>query len=58
MEACSLCDEQTENIIDIAEDWLIDAIKKAHPEWVQSSGCCPKCIDYYSSLDEDLSVQD
>ena len=44
--------------MDVTEDWLIDAIKKDHPEWVQSGGACPKCIEYYSSLDEEISVED
>ncbi len=58
MQNCTLCNEQTENIIDVTDKWLIDAIKKDHPEWVESSGACPKCIEYYSGLDQDLSVQD
>ncbi|NIS09698.1 MAG: hypothetical protein GWO07_13275 [Candidatus Dadabacteria bacterium] len=58
MQTCALCNEQTENIMDVAENWLIDAIKKDHPEWVQGSGACPKCIEYYSSLDEEISVED
>ena len=58
MENCSLCNEKTYNIKDIKEEWLIDAIKKDHPEWVQSSGACPKCIEYYSNLEDDISVQD
>ena len=58
METCTLCNENTDNIIDITEDWLIDAIKKDHPEWVQGSGACPKCIEYYSNLGDNISVQD
>ncbi len=26
---------------------IIARIKQDHPEWVESDGACPKCIEYY-----------
>lgn len=29
------------------EGMLIARIKADHPEWVETDGACPKCIEYY-----------
>ena len=31
----------------LAERWVIEQIKKRHPEWVEADGLCPKCLDHY-----------
>ena len=42
-----------EEIVDVcttAYDYIIEQIKKDHPEWVEKDGACPKCIEYYKKL--------
>ena len=33
-----------------AEEYLLDLIKKDHPEWKVDKGTCPQCIAYYRQL--------
>ena len=51
---CSICGgavrpEDAEVHI-LAEDWVIEQIRVANPEWVESDGACPKCIELYRNL--------
>jgi hypothetical protein len=50
---CACCGEKFERdllvFLSHADKHIIDAIKKEHPEWVESDGACPKCIDYFRS---------
>ncbi len=34
----------------LAEEWVIEQIKKDHPNWVREDGACPKCLDFYMKL--------
>ncbi len=51
---CPICKKHVdENIVGVcrdAEQWIIDSIRRAHPEWVEKDGTCSKCLDYYRSL--------
>jgi hypothetical protein len=29
------------------EQALIENIRKAHPDWVESDGACPECVSHY-----------
>lgn len=29
---------------------LIARIKQDHPEWIETDGTCPKCVEYYQKL--------
>jgi hypothetical protein len=53
-DVCSICGEpiqnETRELHSLAENWLIEQIKKDHPDWVESDGLCPKCIEYYLDL--------
>ena len=51
MEICTLCGQETDSIDHIAEQFLIDRIRAANPEWVADNGACPQCIEHYESLD-------
>lgn len=33
-----------------AEEYLLDLIKKDHPEWKEDKGACEKCVEYYREL--------
>jgi hypothetical protein len=48
--------EQVDSLSRVAERWVLDFLKKQHPEWVEKDGGCPRCIEYYESLDELVSV--
>ncbi|MCM8776575.1 MAG: hypothetical protein NC930_09560 [Candidatus Omnitrophica bacterium] len=30
-----------------ANQHIIQAVKKEHPDWVEKDGLCPKCTEYY-----------
>jgi hypothetical protein len=56
---CALCGERfpagslrahidTEN--DEARRYVMKVIKSKHPDWVESSGACQKCWEYYKQL--------
>lgn len=51
---CSICGEavrpEDADLHILAEDWVIEAIRKTHPEWVEVDGACPRCIDLYRKL--------
>jgi len=34
------------------ERYILNAIRRNHPEWVASDGTCRKCWEYYCSLGE------
>jgi hypothetical protein len=56
MPTCKICNEEVDSLSQVAERWVLDFIKKQHPQWVQEDGACPKCIEYYESLDNVISV--
>ena len=33
-----------------AEEYLIDLIRKDHPQWKQKDSACKECIEYYRKL--------
>jgi len=33
-----------------AEEYLLELIKKDHPQWNQKGLTCPECIEYYRKL--------
>ena len=39
-----------------AEEYLLNLIKKDHPEWKESSGTCPECIAYYRKLVRETDI--
>lgn len=57
MPKCPLCHKETDTLYHIAEQAVIDLIKRDHPEWVQPDGACAKCVEYYESLDDAVSYE-
>ncbi len=51
---CQICQRIIDDRIGImhakAEEYLINLIKKDHPEWNQGKKTCPECITYYREL--------
>ncbi|MGH7806504.1 MAG: hypothetical protein ACRENT_00230 [Thermodesulfobacteriota bacterium] len=56
MTICAICKEEVDSLGLIAERWVLDFIKKQHPEWTEKDGACPKCIEYYEDLDDMVSI--
>jgi hypothetical protein len=50
---CALCGSQVHEELrplhEEAERWLIDRIKRHHPEWVAADGACAPCIEAYKA---------
>lgn len=53
---CSLCKNETDDLYQIAEQAVLDMIKKDNPEWIERDGTCEKCIEYYKSLDDAIEL--
>lgn len=53
---CPLCREEADELHYEFEQYVLDVIKKEHPEWVESDGTCPRCMDYYRSLDNAIQL--
>ena len=51
---CPVCggllSPDTADLHAMAEDWVIQQIKRDHPEWVEANGACPKCLEFYLKL--------
>ncbi len=51
---CPICNRFIEeNIVKLcqdAEDWILQSIKRAHPDWVERDGSCSRCLNYYKKL--------
>ena len=48
---CEICSRKITGdslkFIHHSEQHIIDIVKKKHPEWIETSGLCQKCLDYY-----------
>ena len=55
---CPLCNEETDELHYLTEKYVLDMIKKDHPEWVETDGACKSCIDYYKALDDAVELID
>lgn len=51
---CPICNRLVEeNIVNLcrdAEDWILQSIKRAHPDWIERDGTCSRCLNYYKKL--------
>lgn len=56
MSTCQLCGEPAESLHQVAEQFVIDTIKKNNPQWVETDGSCAKCVEYYRNFDEGVEV--
>lgn len=51
---CPVCkkmqDEKLINICKTAYEYIIESLKRDHPDWQEKDGACPKCVEYYKNL--------
>jgi hypothetical protein len=51
---CQICareiDESAALMHVKTEEYLLELIRRDHPEWKEDKNTCPKCIDYYREL--------
>lgn len=51
---CQICDRVVDEATALthikAEEYLLDLIRKDHPEWKEDKKTCPKCVEYYKEL--------
>ncbi|MFA5356087.1 MAG: hypothetical protein WC301_01590 [Candidatus Omnitrophota bacterium] len=57
---CQICQREIDDFASIAhikaEEYLMELILKAHPEWHESRKTCHKCVDYYRKLVKDAEI--
>ncbi|MBI4982492.1 MAG: hypothetical protein HZC15_05095 [Candidatus Omnitrophica bacterium] len=57
---CQICDRDIDDFVSIshvkAEEYLIELIRKDHPEWNESSKACKKCVEYYRKLVKETEI--
>ncbi|MFA5200573.1 MAG: hypothetical protein WC442_06730 [Candidatus Omnitrophota bacterium] len=51
---CQICGRDIDDYASLAhikaEEYLLELIKKDHPEWAKDDKTCHKCIEYYRKL--------
>ncbi|MDI6606723.1 MAG: hypothetical protein QME65_06255 [Candidatus Omnitrophota bacterium] len=57
---CQICGREIDEFASIAhikaEEYLIELIKRDHPEWKKEHDTCHKCVDYYRKLVKDAEI--
>ena len=57
---CQICERDIDDFVSIshikAEEYLLNLIQKAHPEWKKDGKTCHECIDYYRKLVKDAEI--
>ena len=53
-KVCSLCGEVippgTARVHHLAEAWVLEQIRREHPQWVEDDGLCPRCLEHYLAI--------
>ena len=51
---CQICAREIDESVALmhvkAEEYILDLIKRDHPEWNNGQGTCHECVDYYRKL--------
>ena len=51
---CQICEREIDDVVGLAhikaEEYLIELIRRDHPEWNKEKGTCGLCIEYYREL--------
>ena len=57
---CQICDRDIDDFASIVhvktEEYLIDLIRRDHPEWKKDKATCQKCVEYYRKLIKDAEI--
>ncbi|MCX5714242.1 MAG: hypothetical protein NT033_05435 [Candidatus Omnitrophica bacterium] len=51
---CQICDREIDEFVSLthikSEEYLMELIRKDHPEWSKNDKTCQECIKYYRKL--------
>ncbi|MBU3933757.1 MAG: hypothetical protein KKH11_03735 [Candidatus Omnitrophica bacterium] len=51
---CQICGREIDDAVGLAhvkaEEYLIELIRRDHPEWNKDMGTCDLCLEYYREL--------
>lgn len=57
---CHICGREIDEAAGLAhvkaEEYLIELIRRDHPEWLEEKNSCHKCIDYYRRLVKETEI--
>lgn len=57
---CQICEREIDDFVSIThiktEEYLMDLIRRDHPEWKKDGQTCKKCIEYYRKLVKDAEI--
>lgn len=57
---CQICDRDIDEAVSIshikAEEYLIELIRRDHPEWKEAKATCHMCVAYYRKLVKDAEL--
>jgi len=57
---CQICERDIDDFASIAhikaEEYLLDLIRRDHPEWHETKKTCHKCVEYYRKLVKENEV--
>ena len=56
MPMCPLCDIKVESLNHDITHTVMEFIKERHPEWVEDTGACQKCVTYFEEFDKSVKV--
>lgn len=51
---CQICGREIDDAVGLAhvkaEEYLIELIRRDHPQWKKTMGTCDLCLEYYREL--------
>ncbi|MBP7836281.1 MAG: hypothetical protein KA022_02275 [Candidatus Omnitrophica bacterium] len=57
---CQVCGREIDDFASIthikAEEYILDLIRRDHPEWHEDKKTCRKCVEYYRKLVRDAEI--
>ncbi|MDP3143386.1 MAG: hypothetical protein Q8N14_05575 [Candidatus Omnitrophota bacterium] len=57
---CQICERDIDEIVALthikSEEYIIELIKKDHPDWAKDKKTCHKCLDYYRRLIKEAEI--
>lgn len=57
---CQICDREIDDFASLAhikaEEYIIDLIRRDHPEWKEDDKTCHKCAEYYRKLVRETEI--
>jgi len=52
MPYCTLCQKEVDQLHYEIEQYILDTIRKEHPNWIADNGSCEPCMRYYDGLND------